>query len=197
MFDKTLVTLIILDLFIIGVLILYGFNGFRRGGIKSLLSLFFLYISFIATMLLYERPAMYMQVELDTNSSLSKIVFFAIIFAIIATVTRYIYYFLTKMLADVLLRGLISGVIGAFFGLMEGILIIGIVFMCIAFYPVSPPLSDTVSFKILKEIPIDVRDSSLWFLPKMRDSIKQEEQDLEKQIKQKRDIMKEYGLPDK
>jgi len=192
MLDKMLITMIGLDIFVVAVLILYGFTGFRRGGIKSFLSLLFLYIAFIVAMILFEKPAVYLQVTLDTKSSTARIVCFASIFVILIALTRYIYYISTKVFTHVLVRSIISGVLGAILGVMEGILLIGIIYMNIAFYPVNPPLSNTISFKVMKDIPIDVRDSSLWFLPSMRDSLAQKESALKEKVKQKQDSMKDY-----
>ena len=192
MLDKMLITMIGLDIFVVAVLILYGFTGFRRGGIKSFLSLLFLYIAFIIAMILFEKPAVYLQVTLDTKSSTARIVCFASIFVILIALTRYIYYISTKVFTHILVRSIISGVLGAVLGVMEGILLIGIIYMNIAFYPVNPPLSNTVSFRVMKDIPIDVRDSSLWFLPSMRDSLAQKESALKEKVKQKQDSMKDY-----
>lgn len=193
--DKMLITMIGLDIFIAAVLILYGVTGFRRGGVKSFLSLFFLYIAFIVAIILFERPAMYLQVTLDTKSSTAKIVCFGSIFVIFVALTRYIYILTTRIFAQVLVRGTVSGIIGAIFGVMEGILLIGIIYMNIAFYPVTPPLSDTVSFKVMKDIPVDIRDSSLWFLPSMRDSLAQKEAAFKEKARQKQDSMKNYDDP--
>jgi len=187
MLDKMLITMIGLDIVAVVVLILYGFTGFKRGGVKSFLSLLFLYIAFIVAMILFEKPAIYLQVTLDTKSSTARIVCFASIFVILIAITRYVYYISTKMFPKVLVRGIASGVIGAILGVIEGILLIGIIYMNIAFYPVNPPLSNTISFKVMKDIPIDIRDSSLWFLPSMRDSLAQKESDLKEKVKQKQD----------
>jgi len=192
MVDKVIVTLIAFDLFVFGVIVLFGFNGYRRGGIKSFISLIFLYLSFIAAMVLYEKPSLYLQITLDTPSPLARLVCFAIFFAIFVAITRYVNYIITKILTQVLIRGIISGIIGIFFGAIEGILLISIIFMSIAFYPVNPPLKDAISFKVMKDIPVNLRDTSLWFLPNMQESLAQQESKLKENIKNKRDIMKEY-----
>jgi uncharacterized membrane protein required for colicin V production len=193
MVDKALVILIAFDLFVFGVIILFGFTGYRRGGIKSFINLIFLYLSFIAAMVLYEKPSLYLQITLDTPSPLARLVCFAIFFAIFVVITRYVNYIITKILTtQVLIRGIISGIIGMFFGAIEGILLISIIFMSIAFYPVNPPLKDAISFKVMKDIPVELRDTSLWFLPNMQESLAQQESKLKENIKNKRDIMKEY-----
>jgi uncharacterized membrane protein required for colicin V production len=192
MVDKVLLTLIAFDLFVFGVIVLFGFTGYRRGGIKSFISLFLLYLSFIAAMILYEKPSLYLQITLDTPSPLARLVCFAIFFAIFVAITRYVSYIINKILTQVLIRGIISGIIGVFFGAMEGILLISIIFMVIAFYPVNPPLKDAISFKVMKDIPVNLRDTSLWFLPNMQESLAQQESKLKENIKNKRDIMKEY-----
>jgi uncharacterized membrane protein required for colicin V production len=196
MLDKTLIAVIGLDIFVVVILILYGFTGFRRGGIKSFLSLLFLYIAFIVAMILFEKPAIYLQVTLDTKSSTARMVCFASIFAVLVVLTRYLYHISTKVfIKHVLVRSISSGVIGAILGVMEGFLLIGIIYMNIAFYPVNPPLSNTISFKVMKDIPIDLRDSSLWFLPSMRDSLAQKESALKEKVKQKQDSIKDYKNP--
>jgi uncharacterized membrane protein required for colicin V production len=195
MLDKTLIAMIGLDIFIAVVLIMYGLAGFRRGGVKSFLSLLFLYIAFIISMILFEKPAVYLQVVLETKSSTARIVCFGIIFAIFIALTRYFYYLATKLFAQVLIRGIFSGIAGALFGIMEGILIIGIIYMCIGFYPVTPPLSETMSFRVIKDIPVEIRDSSLWFLPSMKDSLAQKEAALKEKAKQDSLKEKEYGDP--
>jgi uncharacterized membrane protein required for colicin V production len=196
MLDKTLIVMIGLDIFISILLILYGLTGFRRGGIRSFLSLLFLYIAFIISMILFEKPAIYLQVVLETKSSTAKIVCFGIIFTVFVAITRYLYYLATKVFAQVLVRGLVSGILGAVFGIIEGIFLIGIIYMNIAFYPVYPPLSDTVSFKAMKDIPIYIRDSSLWFLPNMKDSLATKEAILREKEKEKQEAIKKYEDPD-
>ena len=47
---------------------------------------------------------------------------------------------------------------------------IGIIFMSIAFYPVKPPLSDSLSFMLLKDIPRDAKEAVFWFLPKEKEN---------------------------
>jgi uncharacterized membrane protein required for colicin V production len=195
MLDKTLIAMIGLDIFVAAVLVLYGLTGFRRGGVKSFLSLLFLYIAFIIAIVLFEKPAVYLQVTLETKSSTARIVCFGSIFAVFVAVTRYVYFLTTRLFAQVLLRGLFSGITGAIFGIMEGILLIGIIYMSIAFYPVSAPLSDTISFRAIKDIPIEIRDSSLWFLPSMKDSLAQKEAILKEKAKQKALKEKEYEDP--
>jgi len=180
-----------LDIFIAVVLIFYGLTGFRRGGIKSFLSLLFLFIAFIITMILFEKPAVYLQVTQETNSSITKVICFSSIFLILVAITRYIYYIVTKIFTKVLLRGTLSGIIGVVFALIEGILLISIVYMNIAFYPVKPPLSDTVSFRMMKDIPVDIRDSALWFLPSMTESFTQDEYIYKEKVKEKEKAKKE------
>lgn len=191
MIDRMLIAMIGLDIFIAVVLIFYGLTGFRRGGIKSFLSLLFLFIAFIITMILFEKPAVYLQVTQETNSSITKVICFSSIFLILVAITRYIYYIVTKIFTKVLLRGTLSGIIGVVFALIEGILLISIVYMNIAFYPVKPPLSDTVSFRMMKDIPVDIRDSALWFLPSMTESFTQDEYIYKEKVKEKEKAKKE------
>jgi uncharacterized membrane protein required for colicin V production len=183
----------VFDVFVLGIIILFGFNGYRRGWVKSLVSLVFLYLSFIAAIILYEWPSMYLQIMLGTSTPVSRVVCFSIFFIIFVVITRYIYYLIIRLNTQVLVRGVLSGIAGAALGTIEGILLIGIIFMNIAFYPLTYPLKDSTSFMVIKDIPVDIRDHSLWFLPSMQDSLEKREAKLKEREKNKRDIMKEYN----
>jgi uncharacterized membrane protein required for colicin V production len=158
---KALVPMIFFDIFILGLIMLAGFNGFRRGGIRSLLSLFWIYISFIATAFFYERMALFIQVTFENKSPMAMVISFCFIFAVVFAITRVINFLLTKLIKPVLVDSNISCIIGALLGVFEGILIIGIVFMVIAFYPVNPPLSNSFSFQIISQVAPMVRDVTL------------------------------------
>jgi uncharacterized membrane protein required for colicin V production len=158
---KALVPMMFFDIFILGLIMLAGFNGFKRGGIRTLLSLFWIYLSFIATVFLYERIALFIQVTFDNRSPMAMVISFCSIFAVVFAITRVINFLVTKLLKPVLVDSNISCIIGAILGVFVGILIIGIVFMVIAFYPVKPPLSDSFSFQIISQVAPMVRDVTL------------------------------------
>ncbi|HGE69810.1 TPA: hypothetical protein ENX78_03170, partial [Candidatus Poribacteria bacterium] len=65
-------SLIILDIIVIGVLSLFAFSGYRRGGVKAVISLFLLYVVVLISMILYERPAIFLQVMFDVSSPLTR-----------------------------------------------------------------------------------------------------------------------------
>jgi membrane protein required for colicin V production len=159
-------SLIILDIFVVGIIAFFAFNGYRRGGFKALLSLLSLSIVVVITLFLYERPAMFLQVSLEASSSLTKVVCFSSIFIILYIASRFVFHLFSKLSPNIMVRGSIGGILGAAFGVAEAILLISTIFMNIAFYPVKPPLSDSLSFVLLKDIPGDAKEAFFWFLPK-------------------------------
>lgn len=158
-------SLIILDIIVIGVLSLFAFSGYRRGGVKAVISLFLLYVVVLISMILYERPAIFLQVMFDVSSPLTRIICFSIIFIVLYTISRVVYFILSKLVASIAVRGVFSGILGSIFGILEAVILIGIIFMNINFYPVKPPLNDSLSFNLLKDVPKDIKEKSLWFLP--------------------------------
>jgi len=165
MMNKILVSMIFFDVFVLVLIILAGFNGYRRGGLRAFLSMFWIYISLICTMMLYNRIAMSMQVTFDAASSLSRLIGFISIFAITFTITRTFNIFVEKWLRSVVVESKLSSILGIIFGAIEALLMVGIIFMNMSFYPVTPPLSDSLSFKSLYRVPYKVAEYSLWFAP--------------------------------
>ncbi|MEK7395971.1 MAG: CvpA family protein, partial [Candidatus Poribacteria bacterium] len=163
-------SLIILDIFVVGIVAFFAFNGYRRGGFKAFLSLLLLFIVVVITLSLYERPAMFLQVSLEASSSIAKVACFSIIFIILYTASRFVFHLFSKLASDIIVRGSIDGILGAIFGMAEAIFFMSIIFMNIAFYPVKPPLSDSLSFRLLKDIPGDVKGAFFWFLPKEKEN---------------------------
>ena len=163
-------SLIILDIFVVGIVAFFAFNGYKRGGFKAFLSLLLLFIVAVITLSLYERPAMFLQVSLEASSSFARVLCFSIIFIALYTASRFVFHLFSKLASNIMARGSISGIIGAILGMAEAILFIGIIFMNIAFYPVKPPLSDSLSFTLLKDIPRDAKEAVFWFLPKEKDN---------------------------
>lgn len=159
-------SLIILDIIVIGVLGLFAFQGYRRGGIKSLLSLFLLFIVVLLSMVLYERPALFLQVMLDVSSPITRVICFSIIFVVFYVISKVVYFILSKLLSTLAVRGALSGIIGSLFTIAEAIILISVVFMNVSFFPTNPIMKDSLSFNIMKDIPKDIKETCLWFLPK-------------------------------
>ncbi len=158
-------SLIILDIVVIGILALFAFYGYRRGGIKSFLSLILLFVVVLISMLLYERPALFLQVMLDVSSPLTRVICFSIIFFIAYVISRVVYFILSRLIPELAIRGIFGGILGAIFSTMEAIILISIVFMNVNFFPIKPPLRDSLSFSVMKDIPKEIKEKSLWFLP--------------------------------
>jgi len=187
--NKGLLTIIIFDVFVFLIIILAGINGFKKGGMRAFLGFLWIYISFILSAILYMRIAVFLQVTFETTSPSAKIIGFVPIFILVFAITRVFNFLLTRLLKTYLLNSVFGSSIGAIFGAMEAILLISIIFMNMAFYPVHPPLSDSISFKIFNDLPYQVRNYSLWFLP---DSMINDSPVYEQ--KKERDIIEEYGI---
>jgi membrane protein required for colicin V production len=163
-------SLIILDILVVGIMVFFALNGYKRGGFKAFLSLLLLFIVVVITLFLYERPAMFLQVSLEASSSFAKVLCFSIIFVVLYPVSRFVFHLFSKLTPNIMVKGSIIGILGVIFGAAEAILFIGIIFMNIAFYPVKPPLSDSLSFMLLKDIPADAKQAVFWFLPKDKEN---------------------------
>lgn len=117
-------------------------------------------------MVLYERPALFLQVMFDVSSPVTRVICFSIIFVVFYVISRVVYFILSKLVSALVVRGIFSGVIGSLFSIAEAIILISVIFMNINFFPINPPMKDSLSFNIMKDIPKDIKESSLWFLPK-------------------------------
>ncbi|MGB9598091.1 MAG: CvpA family protein [Candidatus Poribacteria bacterium] len=159
-------SLIILDIIVIGILALFAFHGYRRGAIKSLLSFFLILIVVLISMLLFERPALFLQVMFDVSSPITRVICFSIIFIVFYVISRVVYFVLSRLASALAVRGIFSGVIGSLFSIAEAIILVSVVFMNINFFPIRQPMTDALSFNIMKDIPKDLKESCLWFLPK-------------------------------
>ncbi len=190
MYNNVLVSMIFFDIYVLGLIMLAGFNGYRRGGLRAFLSMFWIYVSLICTMMLYNRIAMSLQLTFDAPSSLSRLIGFVSIFAIIFTITRTFNIFVEKWLKPVVVESSLGSILGIAFGAIEALLMVGIIFMNISFYPVSAPLSDSLSFRTLYGVPYKVAEYSLWFAPDLVNSDKP----LISPSKQRSIFDEDYGL---
>ncbi|MGQ9608635.1 MAG: CvpA family protein [bacterium] len=170
-FDKTIIELIILDLFVLGFITLCAFNGLRRGAIRTFFSLLWFYISFIITMLLYERVAVFFQAVDGKPSYIARIICFSIIFVLFSAVSKVFNILIIRLLTILISEGMSSRVIGAILGIIEGIFLASIVMMNISFYPKELNIKNTVSYKMTKNIAQDVNNftfrymlSNKWFV---------------------------------
>lgn len=170
-FDKTIIELIILDLFVLGFITLCAFNGLRRGAIKTFFSLLWFYISFIITMLLYEKVAVFFQAVDGKPSYVARIICFSIIFVLFSTVSKVFNILIIRLLTTFISEGISSRVIGVILGIIEGIFLASIVMMNISFYPKELNIKNTVSYKMTKNIAQDVNKftfrymlSNKWFI---------------------------------
>jgi uncharacterized membrane protein required for colicin V production len=191
--EGILTSMIFFDIFIFCMILLGGFSGMRRGGLRTFFSLFWIYLSFICTSLLYGKIALSFQMTFDTHTPTVKLISFISVFVLSYIVTQLINIFLVKwIMKPVLTYSTFSNILGAVFGILEASIVIGIIFMNMSFYTIRPPLSESIAFNTMRQIPSKVAEYSTWFLP---NSVKGTEPLYE--IKKQRGIFDEdYGLTD-
>lgn len=164
-------TMTLIDLFVFGLTVLFSLNGFRSGALRSLFSLLWVYIVLVITALFYGKAATLLQATSNTSSPVAQVICFSIIFIILFAITQIINFLLMRLLRLVEPKGISSRIIGTIFGTVEGILIISIVIMNIAFFPVKPPLKDMVFYKTMKNIAPGVVDVTIGHIPYLKDSV--------------------------
>lgn len=151
------------DILMFGVIIFFGFYGYRRGVQKELVSVLRIYFSFIITVLLYERLAILLQALFNTPSWFAQMLCFVFIFVILVAATWATEILLRKKLShDAKASSSLSKVGGVTLGLLEGILIISILIMAVEFYPTPEgakyPFEGAISYKVIKQIAPSIKD---------------------------------------
>lgn len=165
-FDKSIIELIIIDLFVLGFIILCAFNGLRRGIVRTFFGLLGFYISFIVTMLLYERVAVFFQVIDGKPSYIARIICFSIIFVLFSAVLKVLNILIIRLLTTFISESTPSRIIGTVLGIIEGIFFASIVMMNISFYPKEISLKNSVSYKLMKNLAKDVNSFTIrYFIP--------------------------------
>ena len=163
MFINSGFTIPLSDILIFGVIIFFGYYGYRRGVQKELVSVLRLYFSFIITVLLYERLAVVVQALFNAPSWFAQMLCFVIIFAVFVAAIWAIEIILRKKLSQTTKAGsVLSKAGGVTLGLLEGILIISIMIMAVEFYPTPEgakyPFEGAVSYKFIKQIAPSIKD---------------------------------------
>lgn len=155
-FDKTIIELIIIDLFVLGFIILCAFNGLRRGLVRTFFGLLGFYITFIVTMLLYERVAVFFQAIDGKPSYAARIICFSIIFILFSAILKVLNILIIRLLTTFISEGTPSRIIGTVLGIIEGVFLASIVMMNVSFYPKEITLKNSVSYKLMKNIAQDI-----------------------------------------
>jgi len=150
--DRNIIGMIILDLAVLVLIILSAFNGYRRGAIKAFFSFFWLLAAFIATSLLYEKAATFLQALNDVSTAFARVTCFSIIFIAIFISVKAVDFILMRLLGSLDPKSRSSSIIGIILGIMYGVLFASIIMMNVAFYPPKPPFSNSISFKTMKTI---------------------------------------------
>jgi uncharacterized membrane protein required for colicin V production len=163
MFMNSGFTIPLSDILMFGVIIFFGFYGYRRGVQKELVSVLRLYFSFIITVLLYERLAILFQALFNAPSWFAQMFCFAFIFVILVGAIWATEIILRKKLShDTKASSALSKVGGVTLGLLEGILIISILIMAVEFYPTPEgakyPFEGAVSYKAIKQVAPSIKD---------------------------------------
>lgn len=165
-FDKSIIELIIIDLFVLGFIILSAFNGLRRGLVRTFFGLLGFYISFIIAMLLYERMAVFFQAIDGKPSYTARLICFSILFVIFSAILKVLNILIIRLLTTFISEGTPSRIIGTILGIIEGIFLTSIVMMNISFYPKEITIKNSVSYKLTKNIAQDVNNFTMrYFIP--------------------------------
>ena len=160
-------TVPVADFFAVGAIGLLAFNGFRRGAVGALFGLLRIYFSFIITAISYERMALLFQARLGATSSTSQTFCFAIIFLLLLAATWAAEMILRRKISESPQTGeRPSRIGGIILGLLQGILILSIIYMNIDFFPVSDEdssshLEHAFSHKLMKHVAPDIKNFTL------------------------------------
>ena len=151
------------DFLMFGVIIFFGYYGFRRGVQKELISVLRIYFSFIITVILYERLAVLVQALFNAPSWFAQMLCFVVIFVVFVAAIWVIEIILRKKLSQAeKTSSVLSKTGGVTLGLLEGILIISIMIMAVEFYPTPEgakyPFEGAVSYKFIKQIAPGIKD---------------------------------------
>jgi uncharacterized membrane protein required for colicin V production len=151
------------DILMFGVIIFFGFYGYRRGVLKELISVLRLYFSFIFTVLLYERAAILLQAITNIPSWFVQMLCFSVILIIFLVAMWAVEIILRKKITpDEKTGSVLSKVGGVTLGLLEGILLISIMIMDVEFYPTPEgakyPFEGAVSYKVIKQVAPSIKD---------------------------------------
>ena len=179
------------DILIFGVIIFFGFYGYRRGVLKGLIGILRLYFSFIFTVILYERAAILLQAITNIPSWFVQMLCFTVILIIFVVAMWAVEIILRKKITqDEQTGSVLSKVGGVTLGLLEGILLISIMIMDVGFYPtpegVKYPFEDAVSYKVIKQVAPSIKDFTVKPVSMLKDisdgtEIENTEEDKEKE----------------
>ena len=159
------------DILIFGAVILFAFNGFRRGVLRALFGFLRVYFSFIITTLLYERAALFLQATFDISSSLAQMICFTGIFAIFWAIIWVVALILKKISTPLQTSSYLSKIGGTILGLVEGTLVVSIVIMGISFYSlpeIQSPLENAISYRMVKQVAPGIKDFTVGHIPRLK-----------------------------
>ena len=170
------------DILIFGTVILFAFNGLKRGVLRALFGFLQVYFSLIITTLLYERAALLLQATFSISSPLAQMICFTAIFAIFLSILWVLTSTLKKISKLPETSGSLSKIGGTILGAAAGILIVSIIIMVIGFYSlpeIQSPLENAVSYRIIKQIAPGIKDFTVTHIPRLKaDSDESESDDL-------------------
>ena len=178
------------DILMLGVIIFFGYYGYRRGVQKELVSVLRLYFSFIITVILYERTAILVQAITNAPSWVAQMLCFTAILAVFISAIWAAEIMLRKKLSQTeKASSVLSKVGGVTLGLLEGILIISIMIMDVEFYPTPEgakyPFEGAASYKVIKQVAPSIKDFTVKPVSMLKDiSDGSEVEDLEEDIEE-------------
>jgi membrane protein required for colicin V production len=146
--------MIALDFILLGIILVVGFLGFKRGFLESLGSIFGIVIATIIASRFYPGVASWFG-----DSNLSNIIAFIIIFSLTVKLVSILFWVLGKLFQIVTVLPFVSSfdrLLGLILGIVEGILILAVVLNFFLKFPINEwmitQMSESVVSRVLLKI---------------------------------------------
>ncbi|MBD3311212.1 MAG: hypothetical protein GF349_01790 [Candidatus Magasanikbacteria bacterium] len=143
-----------IDLLIIATIVLFAYQGFRNGFLRSLVSVVGFVISTYLAVKLYEPISFWLVEKSGWGVNFTRILVFIIIIVLVTRLIYLIYFILYKtfrFLRWIPLTRTINRILGSFFGFIEGILLLGFIFFFLEKHPFTESAMKYVDNAVLPE----------------------------------------------
>ena len=122
-----------IDYIILIVIVLFIIKGYKQGLVKQVMAFIGMAAGLVIAWRFYPVVSLY-GVKLGIPSTISMILSFIIIFCAVMAASNLLAKFLHKVL-EIVFFGWLNRLTGAVFGLVEGVLLVAIIFVLISFTP--------------------------------------------------------------
>lgn len=127
-----------IDYIILIVIAIFVIKGYKQGLIKQVMAFIGMAAGLVIAWKFYPVVSLY-GVKFGIPSTISMIISFALVFFVVLVISNLLGKFLHKAL-EIIFFGWLNRVTGAIFGLIEGVLLIAIIFVLISFTPLREPV---------------------------------------------------------